>query len=225
MISKNQYNCFGNYISRLISVKAHKLIGVAGFTELDKEDIEQELILDVIKRLKYYNPAIAKKETFIRHIVDNRIVSLIHERTSKSKDFRNCQKSLNDSIGSIEDDDDCEMLENTTYEGFIRYWSGETLENESIDQMIDIERLVEKLPPDLRVLYDNLLFKPIIEIAQEVGVHRTTLYKRLKKLRKWFARYHARTAKLDGFVNRYNSMNPNHLHGNRKRKFNSDSTD
>ncbi len=43
------------YAIRLIKYKARTLVGKAGFTASDREDLEQELILDLLHRLPRYD--------------------------------------------------------------------------------------------------------------------------------------------------------------------------
>ena len=72
MGSDNQYDGIDPYAAGLIRFKARQLVGQAGFTASDREDIEQKLILDLLRRLPKYNPKRAQLNTFIARVVDTR---------------------------------------------------------------------------------------------------------------------------------------------------------
>ena len=44
------------YAAGLIRFKARQLVGQAGFTASDRNDLEQDLILDLLRRLPKYDP-------------------------------------------------------------------------------------------------------------------------------------------------------------------------
>lgn len=95
---ENSYSEFDPYVHDLIRIKARQLIGKAGFTAADKEDIEQELMLDLLQRLKKFDPTKAKRTTFMVRVVNHRIASLIEERQARCRDWRLCLDSLDEPI-------------------------------------------------------------------------------------------------------------------------------
>ena len=46
---ENRYDGIDDYAVRLIKHKARQLIGSAGFTESDRDDLEQDLMLDLLR--------------------------------------------------------------------------------------------------------------------------------------------------------------------------------
>ena len=77
MLSPNSYEGIDAYAANLIRNKARLLVGKAGLSESDRPDLEQELMIDLLERMKRYNPAKAKKTTFMARIVERRIASLL----------------------------------------------------------------------------------------------------------------------------------------------------
>ena len=73
---QNTYYELGEYANDLIRSKARTLIGKAGFTSADCEDIEQELALDLLVRLEHYDPKKSKRSTFMTRVVEHRIATL-----------------------------------------------------------------------------------------------------------------------------------------------------
>ena len=57
------------YAVQIIKFKAKQLVGRVGLTDSDREDLEQEMILDLLQRLPKYNPDRAQRNTFIARVV------------------------------------------------------------------------------------------------------------------------------------------------------------
>ena len=68
----------------------------SGFTESDRDDLEQEMMLDLLQRLPKYNPDRAQRNTFIARVVEHKIATLIEARKAGLRDYRLCRCSLND---------------------------------------------------------------------------------------------------------------------------------
>ncbi len=51
MVSQNSYDGIDKYAADLIRHKARQLVGKAGFTEDDRPDLEQELMIDLLGRM------------------------------------------------------------------------------------------------------------------------------------------------------------------------------
>lgn len=83
------------YGIKLVRTKAHQLVGRAGFTKLDRPDIEQELALDLYLRLPLFNPDKGKRSTFMTRVVERHIGRLIEGRQASKRDWRMCRLSLN----------------------------------------------------------------------------------------------------------------------------------
>ena len=65
MFYRNSYEGIDGYAADLIRHKARQLVGKAGLTEDDRQDLEQELMIDLLGRMKHFNPAKGKKTTFM----------------------------------------------------------------------------------------------------------------------------------------------------------------
>jgi len=66
---ENRYQGIDDYAVQLIKYKARQLVGRVGFTESDREDLEQEMVLDLLRRLPKFDPKRAGRNTFIARIV------------------------------------------------------------------------------------------------------------------------------------------------------------
>ena len=183
---RNNYNGIDDYAVRIIKHKARKLIVSKGFSKSDREDLEQEMIYDLLRRLPKFDSAKAQLNTFIARVVENRIATIIEERQAGKRDWHLCTASLNDRLdqgenGTVERQEVYDMDE------YLRQ-SGRFSRN-PIDQMqlrIDLKNAIGALPPELRSLCNRLKTESVTEISRNTGIPRGTLYDRIKKLRVLF---------------------------------------
>jgi len=78
-----------------IRIHSRRLVGVAGFTTCDLEDIQQEMRLDVIAGLPRFNPRLAQRSTFITRIIERKARQLVRHRRAQMRDRRREAFSLN----------------------------------------------------------------------------------------------------------------------------------
>lgn len=186
MFYQNSYDGIDAYAADLIRHKARQLVGKAGLTENDRQDLEQELMIDLLSRMKHFNPAKGKKTTFMTRIVERRISNILEARFAQCRDWRKCTASLNDPIPGG-DDDSTERIEQVSSDGQMGHHQGrETIEQRQNDIRLDVDRVIAALPEDLQELCEKLQSSNMAEIAREMGVPRSTLYGKLTKLRDAF---------------------------------------
>ncbi len=175
MLTSNSYEGIDTYAANLIRNKSRLLIGKAGLTESDRPDLEQE-------RMKRYNPAKAKKTTFMARIVERRIASLLERRFAQRRDCRLCRASLNEPAASSfgESLERGDLMSRDLHPSVK---TGEPVERKSGDMQIDLEAVIASLPEQLRDLCDRLRTSNMMEISRETGICRGTLYYRLSLLR------------------------------------------
>jgi len=164
-----------------INRKAKQLIGRAGFTKDDLEDLKQDLVLDLLQRRCQFDPQRAKWNTFVVMVVEHRVAAILEYRTAAKRNSRREQCSLNDSVSDHE---------GNTVERH------ETLDADFLgrgdkkpgDMGVDVQAVIEGLPPSLQVLCAHLQKKTPAELARELGVPRMTLYGDIKRLKAAFER-------------------------------------
>jgi len=174
------------YAEKLIRVKARRLVGQAGFVRSDQEDIEQQLRLDLLRRLPKFDPARAPYEAFVTHVVKHCVASIIAARKAPLRDYRRQRCSLNDPLktpdgkpaerGDVLDQDATRL----------RTGGANRLADEQINLRDDVRTVLAGLPPDLRSLCRRLMKRTPTEAAQETGVPRGTLYEAMEVLRRRF---------------------------------------
>jgi len=170
------------YARRLISWKAKQLVGKAGFTESDREDIEQELTLDLLERLPNYDPSRASKHTFIARVVAHKIARLIERRTAAKRDHSRAVVSLSELVGLEEVH--LEPRAATVEEGGTGAYRSRA---KSRDLAFDLAELLQNLPEELRTLCERLKTQSVSDVCRETGVPRSTIYEWMKRLRGSFS--------------------------------------
>ncbi len=186
MQSNQKQQEVNEYAANVIRYKARQLVGKAGFTESDRDDIEQELMLDVITRLPKFDANKATQKTFVARIIERKISKLIRHRTSEMRDYRREAFSLNASIedgdgGSVERGD-LVSQENVDPTVAVNSRTG-------VDEMAflhDMQSVLSGLPDHLRRLCEILKTGTVSDAAREMGVPRTTLNDHVRKLRSLF---------------------------------------
>jgi len=211
MTTGNTYRGFDEYAARLIKNKARQMVGTAGYTPLDQQDLEQELMVDLINRLPRFNPAIAKKNTFMIRVVEHRIATIYESRRAGRRDWRLCQSSLNSKLNH-KDGDTFECIDLV-----VSPLSGMEVESSVADQyafQIDFKKALGGLPEDLQDLCMRLKVQTLTEIAQELDVPRTSLYSKLRTIKNHFAALH-----MDEYLNvRHPSENSGKKAHSRKKR-------
>lgn len=172
------FSDFGDYASRTIHHKVRRLIGVLGFTYADCEDLEQELLLHVLRKKPEYDPAKGAVATFINVIVENQVISIIRARRRPCKGYGLSFSSLDEMMedGGGIDADEVQLRDGTL--------SRPTLEQ--VELRLDVQRVIQSLPPRLQDLCRRLQRQNIRQIAIELGVSRQSIYVDIHHLRVLF---------------------------------------
>lgn len=71
------------FAARAIGQKARQLAGQRGFSLSEREDIEQELRLHLLRRLAKFDPQVAPWNVFVRTLVERHAATLVMRRRSQ----------------------------------------------------------------------------------------------------------------------------------------------
>lgn len=184
MGTTNCYDGVDEYAVRIIKFKARQLVGQAGFTDSDRNDLEQEMVIDLLRRLPKFDPSKARRNTFIARIVEHKVATLIEAQTAGVRDYRRYGFSLNERI-EYEEGKTIERSDTISQDDYLRRTGRKsTTAQETVELAVDLDVFLNKLPPQLRSLCDRLAAESLTAIATETGVPRSTLYEAVKKLRR-----------------------------------------
>jgi RNA polymerase sigma-70 factor (ECF subfamily) len=181
----------------VVRAKAMSLAGTYGFSQSDRDDIGQELLLDSIVRLRKFDPAKSSRGCFVRRIVNNRVATLIEGQMAGRRDYRACRSSLSDPIdfGVGESVELGDTVSGDDYEG--RMGRCALSSSERTELQIDVARLIAALPAELAAVAVVLKSAGVVEAGRRLGLSRSTLYRRLTPIRAAFA-----AAGLDAYLGR-----------------------
>jgi RNA polymerase sigma-70 factor (ECF subfamily) len=186
MGSTNRFEGIDEYAANLIRHKARQLARRPEFSQTDQEDLEQEMILDLLRRLPQYDPQRSPRNAFITRVVNHMIARLIEFHRAGSRDSGTPTGSLNHEVvhadGSVGD------LVQTVDEAACHRRTGITSfpERERLDMKLDVETALRDLPEDLRRLCKLLQSKTVTEISRETGIPRPTLYDAMERVKERF---------------------------------------
>jgi len=172
MFDTNPFEGLDDYAVNLIRYKTRRLIGQAGYTRSDQEDIEQDLSLHLRQQLPKYNPRKGALKTFINTVLDNKIRTMVATRTTSQFDFRQHGFSLDETI-ETETGDRVSRGEAIDSEGYLMV-TGRINRRalDTLEMRIDVQCAVSLLPADLQTLCARLQERTIVDIAREDGVSR-----------------------------------------------------
>lgn len=168
--------------ARLISIKARQVVRRPGFTPSDWPDVEQDLALDLLRRLPRFDPARASLRTFVNRVVEHRISTLIEAREAAMRDHRR-HGTLHEEV-SDPDGEAAELLDLLDEES-CRERVGLPVRDPfgDADLRADLEEALRTLPTHLRDLARRLQKDSPSEVARSTGIPRTTLLKRMGRIR------------------------------------------
>ncbi len=173
------------YAERFIRWKAGQLVTRVGFTVSDRGDIEQEMWLDLHRRLPWFDPGRASIRTFVRRVVEHRVSTLLRTRDGEAR-ARGRMDSLHDVVPEA-DGEFVERWQTVDRESHLRRAGASDPDApEARDLRIDLAAAVERLPEDLRDLALRLAHYTPTEAARSTGIPRNTLYKRRLRIRALF---------------------------------------
>ena len=195
MGNKNNYKGLDEYAVKSIRIRARQLVGKAGLVEADIPDLEQELAVDLWRRLPSYDPARATRKTFIARVVEHQVATILEARRAACRDVRREAVSLADPLVAQGDQGGEGWATSAggspvLDQDEIRRRSGSAClsEAEARELRHDLEATLRELSPDQRDLCRRILDSPMAEVALELGVPRTTLHESLRRVRAAFAR-------------------------------------
>lgn len=164
------------YVANLIRRKARQLVGHYGFAPSDREDIEQDLTADLLRRMRNFDASRSGFRTFATRVVEHAVARIVEYRTAAVRDCRLEVRSLQETIAvgdgeqlPVEDlpHEDASLVQRG-------HPSGATPDEQ--DLRIDLDRALARLTPEQRELCLQLMTSTISEIASAKGVSRARLY-------------------------------------------------
>jgi len=161
----------------LIRRKVRQFVGRAGFTDQDMHELEQELLLRLMDSLQNYKAELTQHlNVFITTVVERAFVLILRDRHAKKRDSRR-HRSIHALLARADrNDSDAGIPEPASRS-----------DAEWFELADDVAGVLAALPEDLRDLAERLKRQSVSEVARDLRVPRTTLYRDLERLRQHFA--------------------------------------
>ena len=148
----------------LIRRKAAKLTRCHKVPHADREDVEQDLLLEVLRRLPKFDPARSDRDGHLRAVVEHAVSNLV--RSGRAAKRGRGRTARLDAIltGESELGRTDEVLARA-------------------DLVMDVQELLKRLPDELRRVAELIQSQSATETARALGVSRGTVYARLREIR------------------------------------------
>jgi DNA-directed RNA polymerase specialized sigma24 family protein len=151
----------------LVRRKARSLQGQAGLTSQDLEDVEQDLLLALLPRLKHHDPAQSPLGAFFRLLLNREADRLLRRRLAAKR--RAGRTAPVDAVDPPRD---------------TRTGTEPGRAEEDRDRESDVAAAVAGLPPELAALVEALRTDPTVAgAARALGRRRTTVHDQISRVR------------------------------------------
>ena len=182
MLIRNHYDGVEEYAVTKVRFHARQLARTGLFPSQDAEDIEQDLMLDLLRRLDDFDPGRASRNTFIARVVENAAATLVEAARAEKRGSQFQHDSLDAPLG--DDDQGSYSLSDITPDD-AGLWSAYGLRwNDAADLRRDLSRVLDRLPHRLSSLCARLSVGTVTEVSRDTGMPRPTIYDSLAEVRR-----------------------------------------
>jgi RNA polymerase sigma-70 factor (ECF subfamily) len=175
------------YVMKRTEFKARQIVSkVPALGEV--EDVRQDLIADVLRRLPKFDSDRAGVKTFISRIINNKIATLLESHDAACRGNGCTKESLDDWV---RDEFGAWVRRDTTVDAARRrahLGICERSDQEQRELEMDVASVMASLPPEQRAVSAMLRTKTPTEIAREKGLSRSAIYKHIAAIRAAFVK-------------------------------------
>ncbi|HUT37159.1 MAG TPA: hypothetical protein VNE39_27000 [Planctomycetota bacterium] len=183
---RRQPEAFDPRTMQLIRRTARQLARQPGFADAGREDMEQELALELLLRRGDHDPERGTWAAFARGVIRHRAIAILRQRDAEKRGAGSRGLSLDDEVWS---------------EGGERLQRGDTLGAADGERRLgtkspstlqrcacrmDVEAVLARLPEHLRRLCELLKVMPVAAAARHAGITRDALRRDLCRMRDLF---------------------------------------
>lgn len=181
-------NPIDHYVKERINFRVRSLVHNYGFNDEDVYDLKQEMVLEILKAKKRFDPEKTKWKTFVNNVLD-----LYYKHVMRSRICRIKHESMSPAMFSeIEDEEINHELNEMTCESR-DYIRGSQLR-------MDIEQILPQMPLRLQEICQCLMFLSPYETSQQLNIAPSTVSRAIPRIREYFfeagfEKFHIRTQK------------------------------
>jgi RNA polymerase sigma factor (sigma-70 family) len=171
-------DCLAPGILRFIRQQSRYLVRQLRLAHLSREDVEQELLIDLWQRWDRFDATRSQERTFVRRVVRNKMVELVRYHNRKKRGGR--AVSLDQVLQQRNDNESGDDVS-----GDAPYV--ESAAEPAIELAIDVATIVDAMPDDLRLLCDRLENFSRCDIRRDLGLSKRVLQQQIRQLRDRFS--------------------------------------
>ncbi len=175
MNSGNRYNGMDKYAIQRIRFKARQLSSLPCFGNGEIEDLEQELAINLHRRMPGFDPERSALNTFIDKIIETRAASLVAMAKAPSRYSGQPAISWEEMLDSGRADE----AELSAASSFVSGGS----DSFDVEIALDLGRCLQRLSEEQRRLCLLLPFHKPDDISRRMGWSRATFFRRVTTLR------------------------------------------
>ncbi len=171
-------NPIDDYALDRIRYRVEHVIGKFGYTTSDRDDLTQELILDLLEAMPFFDPTRGSRKTFICRVLDRKIRSLIRYQTAQKRDSQRVQQSVDEirlDHPAFDEERQRRRLGRASIHATVH-----------IDVRLDVDTAVERMPRRLQRVAQVLASHPPRQAARVLGVPRSRLEELMCEIRLYF---------------------------------------
>lgn len=173
------------YIATLIQTTVQMVVGWYRLTESDRDDLEQQIVLEVVRRrVKFDAGKEAKEKTFLARVVTHALSDIIRARRASNRDYRRENGSLDQWVR--DDAGDWALRGEAITEDDAGRHLGRpgTPRAELRDLALDMAEAASRLSPPLREIFEHFAaLGSVREVAKATGLHHTSVYEALRQIK------------------------------------------
>lgn len=169
----------------IVRRKVKQLIGRAGFKKQDREDLEHDLFVRVLQSLRSFDPDKAHRNRYVTAVVERHVANILRNKQAEKRDHRRVT-SINVTI-ETSDEDPTELAQTISdRELDARLGRRRRSDQELVELALDLAEVISTLPQPWQTLLELRKTHTMQEIADEMGVPRTTLNSWMRHIRDRF---------------------------------------
>ena len=157
MSYRNSYEGIDSKIIKMVKTAAERSVGKAGIRKEDVPDIEQELMVFVLKGMGNYNEEKGGRPGYVKMLIVSKIRQIIRSRVRPSSSTLFAQVSLNMEL--MVDGEIFELVEFVNDSGMLEemYTRPEPAAIDALIKRLDVETLIKRMPPGLQKICKKLM--------------------------------------------------------------------
>lgn len=187
MDTANNRTPLPQYITTLIQVTVQKTVGRYRLTESDRDDLEQQITMEVVRRRAKFDPGKVQENTFLARLATHAVADIIAARKAGNRDYRREEGSLDQWVQ--DDAGDWTRRGDTVTEDDAgrRVGQPSTSRGDQHDLAIDLADAVSRLSPPLREVFEQYVaMGSARKVADATGPHHSTICEAIQQIKAHF---------------------------------------